>query len=167
MSRLFVVEAHHACATVVILSLILAAHGAECPNSFSGLTTCAVLNGFSSVGSVAELENLASGVEVRVADSYDSLSMPFVKDNACKTVYEPFLCWQSGNVNIGGECIDGTVVPSSVTMLLACSEWCTAAMSVCMPDATPADIHEQCSKFTFAPPGHECMHREGVRYDGF
>ena len=83
---------HHTSATVVLLSLILVAQGDECPNSFSRLTTCAVLNGFSSVGSVAELENIASGIELRVADSYDSLSLPFVKSNVCKTAYEPFLC---------------------------------------------------------------------------
>ena len=158
--------AHHTSATVVLLSLILVAQGDECPNSFSRLTTCAVLNGFSSVGSAAELENIASGIELRVADSYDSLSLPFVKSNACKTAYEPFLCWQSGKVSVAGQCNDGAVVPSSVVLLLACSEWCTETMSVCMPDVTPEDVHEQCSKFTFAPPGHECTHREGVRYDG-
>jgi hypothetical protein len=92
----------------------------------------------------------------------DSLSPPFVKGK-CKGVYEPFLCWQSATLIIAGECLDGADAPSSVTSFLTCSEWCTESMRVCMPSDTPADIHEQCSKFTFAAPGLECMDSQGMR----
>jgi hypothetical protein len=124
--------AHTLCraqATFVLLSVLCVACAAECPNAFSGLTTCAVLNGQNSVGSALDLTNMTSGVEARVQDSYASLSLPFVKGIECKALYEAFLCWQSAKINITGRCLDGVDVASSVTPFLACSQWCTEAMA--------------------------------------
>jgi hypothetical protein len=149
-------------ATLVLLSVLCVACAAECPNAFSGLTTCAVLNGQTSVGSALELKTLAPGLEARVQNAYASLSLPFVKGVECKAVFEPFLCWQSATPIIAGICPDGADAPHSVTPFLACSQWCADAMRVCMPSATPADIDEQCSKFTFAQPGLECMDSQGM-----
>ncbi len=64
---------------------------------------------------------------------------------------------------IVGICPDGVDAPYSVTPVLTCSQWYVDAMCVCMPSATTTDIDEQCSKFTFAESGLECMDSQVMR----
>ena len=140
-----------------LFSFFAVAHGANCTNKFSGLKTCAVLNGLPVSGSNTELTAFVSPLDGVITNMYDTAVVGGLnKNERCKTMYIDFYCAERGGL-MAGSC-NGTA-----NGIWLCPEWCSEVWTECLSDASTRTsiISQSCPSIT-APKGAPCFGSNGV-----
>ena len=87
-----------------LFSFLAVAHGTNCTNKFSGLQTCAVLNGLPVRGSNAELTAVVSVIDQTMTAAYNAAVVNGVNRNEkCKAMYIDLYCASQGGL-LAGPC---------------------------------------------------------------
>lgn len=140
-----------------LCSFLAVAHGANCTNKFSGLQTCAVLNGLPVDATNAGLAAVVSVIDGSIVSMYDAAVVGGLnKNEKCKAMYTDFYCASQGGL-IAGSC-NGTA-----NGIWLCPEWCTEMWTECLSDESTRTsiISQSCPSIT-APKGAPCFGSNGV-----
>jgi hypothetical protein len=140
-----------------LFSFLAVAHGANCTNKFSGLQTCAVLNGVSVNATNAGLAAVVSTIDGTIVSMYDAAVVGGLnKNEKCKAMYTDFYCASVGGLSAGA--CNGTA-----NGIWLCPEWCTEMWTECLSDESTRKsiISQSCPDIT-APKGAPCFGSNGV-----
>ena len=140
-----------------LFSFFAVAHGTNCTNKFSGLKTCAVLNGLPVTGTNAELTAVVSVIDQTIATMYDAAVVGGLnKNEKCKAMYTDLYCASQGGL-LAGPC-NGTA-----NGIWVCPEWCTEMWTECLSDESmrTSIISQACPSIT-AQKGAPCFGSNGV-----
>ena len=112
------------------LGFLAVAHGTNCTNKFSGLQTCAVLNGLPVRGSNAELTAVVSVIDQTIVTMYNAAVVNGLNRNEkCRAMYIDLYCASQGGL-LAGPC-NGTANGKWL-----CPEWCVEMWTECLSDAS-------------------------------
>jgi hypothetical protein len=124
MRRAFIIQ------IAALFSFLAVAHGANCTNKFSGLQTCAVLNGLPVRATTAELAAVVSVFDQNIMTMYDAAVVGGLnKNEKCKAMYIDLYCASQGG-SLAGPC-NGTA-----NGIWVCPEWCVEMWTECLSDAS-------------------------------
>jgi hypothetical protein len=140
-----------------LFSLLAVAHGTNCTNKFSGLKTCAVLNGLPVRGTNAELTAVVSVIDQTIATMYDAAVVGGLnKNEKCKAMYIDLYCASQGGL-LAGPC------KGTANGIWVCPEWCVEMWTECLIDESTRTsiISQSCPSIT-APKGAPCFGSNGV-----
>jgi len=140
-----------------LLGFLAAAHGTNCTNKFSGLKTCAVLNGLPVTGTTAEFTAVVSVIDQTIATMYDAAVVGGLnKNEKCKAMYIDLYCASQGGL-LAGPC-NGTA-----NGIWVCPEWCAEMWTECLSDASMrTSIIAQACPPVSKPKGAPCFGSNGV-----
>ena len=139
------------------LGFLAVAHGANCTNKFSGLQTCAVLNGLPVRGSNAELTAVVSVIDQTIVTMYNAAVVNGLNRNErCRAMYIDLYCASQGGL-LAGPC-NGTA-----NGIWVCPEWCTQMWTECLSDESmrASIIAQACPSIT-AQQGAPCFGSNGM-----
>ena len=133
----------------VLLSCVLAvADSASCNKTFSGLTTCAVLNGMSHNLEEYAVSTTIGTIEKSIRDSYAPAALIFVMSDSCKAKMYNTTCI-SVATHFG-------LSTSTCEPIKLCYESCVDFVSTCMVNVTDDQLRKECMSSYIAPNGTYC-----------
>lgn len=139
---------------VTMFAAIAVVDGASCNNKFSGLTTCAVLNGMSRSLEANTLGMTITQVESQISMFYNN-TVELVKSDLCKGYMY--------NVSCIGQGLSFGLSSSTCEPIKVCFESCLEYVRTCgINDPNP----EKSCELLSAPRGTDCYASSGTRING-